>query len=64
MSTMSKVTCSLHALGAVPKDNDSSILLIGKVSLPPKPYKGLSVGLSRLWLMPMWSNACKKMMSA
>jgi hypothetical protein len=63
MLTMSKVTCSLRAFGAVPKDSGSSILPIGNVPLRPKPYKGLSVGLSRLWLMPMQSKACKKMMS-
>jgi hypothetical protein len=62
MSTMSKVTCSLRVLGAVPKDSGSSILPIGNVPLPPKPYKGLSAGLSRLWLMPMRSKACKKVM--
>jgi hypothetical protein len=46
MSTMSNVTCSLRALAVVPKDSDNSILPIGKVPLPPKPYKGLSAGLS------------------
>jgi hypothetical protein len=64
MSTMSKVTCSLRALGATPKDRGSSILPTGKVPLLPKPYKGLSEGLSRLWLMPMQSKAWRKMMSA
>jgi hypothetical protein len=52
------------ALGATPKDRGNSILPIGKVPLPPKPYKGLSEGLSRLWLMPMRSKAWRKMMSA
>jgi hypothetical protein len=44
MSTMSKVTCSLRALGATPKERGSSILPTGKVPLPPKPYRGLSEG--------------------
>jgi hypothetical protein len=64
MSTMSKVTCSLRTFGAVPNDSGSSILPIGKVPLPLKLYRGLSAGLIRLWLMPMRSKACKKMMSA
>jgi hypothetical protein len=64
MSTISKVTCSLCALGVEPNDNGSSILPTGKVPLPPKPYKELSVGLRRLWLMPMRSKVCRKMMSA
>jgi hypothetical protein len=64
MSTMSKVTCSLHALGATPKDKGSSILPTGKVPLPPKPYRGLSEGFSKLWLMPKRSKAWRKMMSA
>jgi hypothetical protein len=64
MSTMSKVTCSLRALGATPKDRGHSILPIGKVPLPPKPYRGLSEGFSKLWLMPMRSKAWRKMMSA
>jgi hypothetical protein len=64
MSTMSKVTCSLRAFGAVPNDNGSSILPIGKVHFLLKPYRGLSASLSKLWLMPMRSKACKKMMSA
>jgi hypothetical protein len=36
----------------------------GTVPLPPKPYRGLSAGLRRLYLMPMRSKACMKMMSA
>jgi hypothetical protein len=64
MSTMSNVTCSLHALGATPKERGNSILPTGKVPLPPKPYNGLSEGLSRLWLMPMRSKAWRKMISA
>jgi hypothetical protein len=32
--------------------------------LPPKPYSGLSEGLSRLWLMPMRSKAWRKMIFA
>jgi hypothetical protein len=64
MSTMSKVTCSLRALGATPNDRGSSILPTGKVPLPPKPYRVLFEGLSKLWLMPMRSKACRKMMSA
>jgi hypothetical protein len=48
MSTMSKVTCSLRALGATLKDRGSSILLTGKVPLPLKLYSGLSEGLSKL----------------
>jgi hypothetical protein len=48
MSTMSKVTYSLHALGATPNDRGSSILPTEKVSLPPKPYRGLSEGLTKL----------------
>jgi hypothetical protein len=64
MSTMSKVTYSCRALGATPKDRGSSILPTRKVPLPPKPYKGLSEGLSRLWLMPMRSKAWRKMMAA
>jgi hypothetical protein len=64
MSTMSKVTCPLHALGATPNDRGSSILPTGKVPLLPKPYRGLSEGLSKLWLMPMRSKACSKMMFA
>jgi hypothetical protein len=63
MSTMSKVTCSLRALGAMPNDRGSSILPTWKVPLPPKPYRGLSEGLSKLWLMPMRLKACRKMMS-
>jgi hypothetical protein len=63
MSTMSKVTCSLRALGATPKDRGSSILPTGKVPLPLKPYRGLSEGFSKLWLMPMRSKAWRKMMS-
>jgi hypothetical protein len=63
MLTMSKVTCSLRALGATPKERGSYILLTGKVSLPPKPYRGLSEGLSKLWLMPMRSKAWRKMIS-
>jgi hypothetical protein len=51
-------------IGCHAKDRGSSILPIGKVPLPPKPYKGLSEGLSKLWLMPMRSKACRKMMSA
>jgi hypothetical protein len=57
MLTMSKVTYSLRALGATPKDRGNSTLPTGKVPLPPKPCKGLSEGLSRLWLMPMRSKA-------
>jgi hypothetical protein len=64
MSTMSNVTCSLRALGATPNDRGSFILPTGKVPLSSKPYRGLSEGLSKLWLMPMRSKACKKMMSA
>jgi hypothetical protein len=64
MSTISKVTYSLRALGATLKDRGSSILPIGKAPLPPKPYRGLSEGLSRLWLMPMRSKVWRKMMSA
>jgi hypothetical protein len=64
MSTMLKVTCSLRAFGAVLNDNGSSILSIGKVRFPLKPYIRLFAGLSRLWLMPMRSNAYKKMVSA
>jgi hypothetical protein len=30
--------------------------------LPPKPYKGLSEGLSKLWLIPIRSKACRKVM--
>jgi hypothetical protein len=61
---MSKVTCSLHALDATPKDRGSYILPTGKVPLPPMPYRGLSEGLSKLWLMPMRSKVWRKMMSA
>jgi hypothetical protein len=64
MSTMSKVTYLLRALGAAPNDSGSSILPMGKVPLPPKPYRELFVSLRRLWLMPMRSKACMKMMSA
>jgi hypothetical protein len=64
MSTMSKVICLLHALGVTPKDKGSSILPIGKVPLPPKPNRGLSKGLSKLWLMPMRSKAWRKIMSS
>src|SRR5699024_11708122 len=56
ISTISKVTCSLRALGATPKERGNSILPTGKVPLPPKPYNGLSEGLSRLWLIPMRSK--------
>jgi hypothetical protein len=63
MSTMSNVTCSLRALGATSKERGNSILPTGKVPLPPKPYNGLSEGLSRLWLMPMRSKAWRKMIS-
>jgi hypothetical protein len=61
---MSKVTCSLRALGAMPKERGSSILPTGKVPLPPKPYSGLFEGLSKLWLMPMRLKAWRKMISA
>jgi hypothetical protein len=61
ISTISKVTCSLRALGATLKDRGNSILPTGNVPLPPKPYNGLSEGLSRLWLMPMRSKAWRKM---
>ena len=64
MSTMSKVIYSLCAFGAAPNGSGSSILPIGKVPFPPKPKRGLSASLNRLWLMPMRSKACKKMMSA
>jgi hypothetical protein len=64
MSTMSNVTCSLHELGATPKERGSSILPTGKVPLPLKPYRELSEGLSKLWLMPMRSKAWRKMISA
>jgi hypothetical protein len=37
MSTMSKVTCSLRALGATPKDRGSSILPMRKVPFQAKP---------------------------
>jgi hypothetical protein len=37
-------------LGATPKERGNSILPTGNVPLPPKPYSGLSEGLSRLWL--------------
>jgi hypothetical protein len=47
MSTMSKVTCSLRALGATSKERGSSILPTGKVPLPPKPYSGLSEGFKQ-----------------
>jgi hypothetical protein len=40
-------------IGCYTEGQGSSILPTGKVPLPPKPYKGLSEGLSRLWLMPM-----------
>jgi hypothetical protein len=36
MSTMSKVTCTLRALGDTPNDKGSSILPTGKVPLPLK----------------------------
>jgi hypothetical protein len=39
MSAMSKVICSVHTFGVVQKDSGSSILSIGNVPLPPKPYK-------------------------
>jgi hypothetical protein len=64
MSTMSKVTCSLCTLGDTPKDRGSSILPTRKVPLPPKPYRGLSEGFSKLWLMPKRSKEWRKMMSA
>jgi hypothetical protein len=63
MSTMSKVTCSLRALDATPKERGSSILPTGKVPFPPKPYSGLSEGLSKLWLMPMRLKAWRKTIS-
>jgi hypothetical protein len=52
MSTMSKVTRSLRALGATPNDRGSSILPTGEVPLPLKPYRGLSKGLSSCGLCP------------
>jgi hypothetical protein len=47
ISTISKVTCSLRALGATPKERGNSILPTGKVPLPSKPYNGLSEGLEQ-----------------
>ena len=60
---MSAVTYSDLILGLVPKERGSPILLSGNVPFPPKSYNVLSVGKTKLWLMPIWLNACRKTMS-
>jgi hypothetical protein len=63
MSMISKVICSVLALGPVPKDNGRTILSRGSVALPQNLMRGLLVGYSCLGLMPTLSKACRNIMS-